>query len=287
MSRPLETHPNSLASEEGIFQNSDGLKLHYEYFPRMAAKDTLLILHGHGEHSGRYRKFASILEADSLNIAVFDYRGQGRSEGDEVFIHQFEDLTRDVSSFVDFLKTRYGLHEKFFILGHSLGGLVGVHWALQNPSKLKALILSSPFLGIQLPKYLVQMNHFLSRYMPKMIYSNPVYPPHLTHNLEEVANYSKDKLIKRKITARLLDEALLAMEKLEKMTPIRFPFPFYVLVADMEKIVNGNTTKVFYERVQAPAKELIAFSGFYHEIFNELGQEKAFEALKRCIYKSR
>jgi alpha-beta hydrolase superfamily lysophospholipase len=268
---------------EGFFPVRGGLKLRYLYFNHPEASDTLVMLHGHGEHCGRYRKFAKYLGDKKLNLAVFDARGHGLSDGVHVYVDSYEDYIQDAASFVDYLTQRHGLQPKFYLLGHSNGGLVAVHWAMRNPERLKALFLSSPFLGLRLPGFLISFNAFLSRVKPAFIYKNPVYPPYLTHNLEEVAAYKKDTLIRRQISARLLHEMMTYQKRLAAMPALEFPFPVYIMMAGLEKVVNPAITRSFYERLKAPAKELKVFPGFYHEIFNELGQEQVFDSLRGFI----
>ncbi|MBI3306354.1 MAG: lysophospholipase [Candidatus Omnitrophica bacterium] len=276
-------NPDSCVWEEGMFFAQDHLKLFYRIHIRPGAANTLVILHGHGEHSGRYDKFTRILEKENLNIAAMDLRGSGRSEGREVYVESFQDYLANLSSFIQFLKLRYGIHEKVILLGHSLGGLIAIHWAMEHPEAIKGMILSSPCLGLRLPPLLVRFNDWMNRYFPKFLYQNPVYPPHLTHNPEEVIQYKKDPLIKRKITVRLIDEMLKSMDLLEQKGKIRYPFPVYILSAGMEKVVDFSRTKDFFQKLDVPDKDIVIFDGYYHEIFNELGQEKVFEALKENI----
>lgn len=272
-----------LRLQEGTFPTHDRMNLHYAYFSNTEAQDTLILLHGHGEHCGRYAKFAKHLADKKLHIATYDARGHGRSEGPHVYADSYEDYVRDVTSFVEFLEKQWGLQKKFFLLGHSNGGLVAAHWALRNPERLRALFLSSPFLGLRLPGFLVAFNSFLSRYAPRFNYKNPVYPPYLTHNLEELAAYKKDPLIRRRISARLLHEMMTYQRRLEKVPVLEFPFPVYILMAGLERVVDPEKTRQFYEKLEVTAKELKLFPGFYHEIFNELGQEQVFEALRGFI----
>jgi alpha-beta hydrolase superfamily lysophospholipase len=268
---------------EGSFSGHLGIKLHYRYFQDPAAQDTLIILHGHGEHSGRYVKFAKHLEDKRLNIAIFDARGHGLSEGPHVYVDSYEDYIRDVSCFVRFLEGQFGLQKKFFLLGHSNGGLIAVHWSLQFKDRLKALFLSSPFLGLRLPSAVIHFNSLVNALYPQFIYKNPVYPPYLTHNLEEVDFYKKDKLIRRRISSRLLQQVIVYQRKLEMIPALEFSFPVYILLAGLEKVVDPEKTRRFFEKLKVPAKELKVFEGFYHEIFNELGQEKVFEAFRGFI----
>lgn len=271
----------------GHFQGAGGIKLFYRYFECPTALETLIILHGHGEHSGRYEKFADILKQERLSLAIYDGRGYGRSDGKEVYVDSFEEFLSDLTAFFDFLQKAYPAAGKKYLLGHSLGGLVAVHWALRFPERIHALLLSSPFLGLRLPQPLIWINSFLNRIRPDFVYQNPVYPPHLTHNPEEVRNYKADKLIKRKISVRLIHEVLSYQSKLKVAEPLKFLFPVYILAAGLEKVVDLDCTRSFFEKIQAPRKQMKIFEGFYHEIFNELDQEIAFDFLKSCIADAR
>jgi alpha-beta hydrolase superfamily lysophospholipase len=272
-----------MKSLEGKFPGADGVRLFYRFYENPLDAGTLIISHGHGEHSGRYEKFSHSLADAGLSLAVFDMRGYGLSEGRDVYVDSFEEFLSDVTCFYDFLRQKHHCPEKIHFLGHSLGGLVAVHWALRFPDRIRALYLSSPFLGLCVPRWVAAINAFLNRVSPGFIYQNPVYPPHLTHNPEEVRNYKADMLIKRKISVRLIHEMLLYQAKLDRMEHFRFPFSVYVLAAGLEKVVDLKRTLSFFQRVESPRKEMKIFEGFYHEIFNELGQEKAFDFLKICI----
>lgn len=271
-----------MKSETGHFFSDDGLRLHYRFHRNPDAERTLVIMHGHGEHAGRYEKFASILAAERLSIAVYDARGAGKSEGREVYVETLEDYLRDLTAFMRHLGDHLS-DQPIVLLGHSLGALVSMHWALRFPHKITRLILSSPCFGIRLPSPLILMNDFLNRFVPALVYQNPVYPPHLTHNPEEVENYKKDLLIKRKISVRLLSEMIRYGNLVDSEPDIDFPFPVFFLMAGLEKVVDKERTLRIFDRIKAPNKKIRIFEGFYHEIFNELGQEKVFEALKGCL----
>ncbi len=274
---------NSNQFLEGKFLTRDGLKLHYRFFSTPNAENTLVIHHGHGEHSGRYEKFAKYLAQQRLNIALFDARGHGLSEGDPVFVHSFEDYIRDLNAYILFLQGQADLPGKFFLLGHSNGALVSIHWAIQNQHLLKALFLSSPYLGIRLPHWMLRFNDLVNKLAPKFVYKNPIYPPYLTHNFTELQQYKKDRLIRRRITSRLFSEMQLYQKKLKDVSKFKFNFPVFIMMAGMEKVVDGDETRQFFSKLEVPDKDLQVFEGFYHEIFNELGQEQVFECLKRYL----
>ncbi len=277
-----------LHTQEGYFHAKDGEKIFYRYISPEKPSETLLLLHGQGEHSGRYVKFADNLSTGNMAFAMMDLRGHGRSGGRQVYIESFQDYLDDVSAFVEVLRKRHGAVLPIDFFGHSLGGLIAFHWALKHPTELASLILSSPCLGLNLPSILVAMNSFLNRIAPKMVYSNPVYPPHLTHNPQEMEDYKKDGLIRRKITVRLLAEMIIYSLRLGQIPEFKFPFPLYVLMAeDFERVVDPAKTREIFNKISAPDKRLVTFPGFYHEIFNELDQKTAFEALRTVLRESK
>ncbi len=258
-------------------------RLFYRYYQVPGARKCCLILHGHGEHSGRYEKMQTVLEAEGISAAIFDYRGQGRSDGREVYVDSLEDYIDDVSRFLFFLQGKFDWKEPFILLGHSLGGLVAVYWAQRFPEKIKGMILSSPCLGLKVPGFLAALNSVFNRIIPRMIYGNPVYPPHLTHNVKEMETYKRDPYIKRKISVRLAHEMILYGLRLEKQAEVKFPFPVYMLSAGLEKVVDGDRSRRFFEKLTAPDKRCRIFDGFYHELFHELDQDQAFDVLREYL----
>lgn len=268
-----------MAIDEDFFETTSGEKLFYRFESRSANPRPLLIVHGHGEHSGRYLKFFSQLKNLDVPLATFDLRGCGRSSGPRVYVSRFEDYLNDLSDFIRFLKIRYGVEPPIRLVGHSLGGLIATAWAHQNPSQVSKLILSSPLFGIPMGGTLKFLVEVLNRFVPRLVIRNPVKPIFLTHDPEELERYKKDSLIQRRITVRLVHE-MLRYTSLFREGNFTFPFPVYILMAQQDFIVDPNATREFFLRIQAPQKELESFPGFFHEIFNELGQEKVFERLR-------
>lgn len=272
---------------EGTFASFDGTELYYRVFLHSPDADWMIALHGHGEHIGRYEKFAAELKEERLNLAFYDQRGYGRSGGGDVYVENLEDFVRDFSAFCDFLKQNHALPNKFYLFAHSLGALVGIRWVQKFPERIRALILSSPCFGLCLSSWLRVLIAWLDRIIPKFVLKNPVYPPHLTHNVQEIEIYRNDKFIKRRISVRLLHEMMRGTREIQRQAVFTFPFPVWVIMAGLEKIVDPKATLQFYEKLRVPAKDIKIFSDFYHEVFNELGQAEAFEILREYIRRSR
>jgi alpha-beta hydrolase superfamily lysophospholipase len=255
-------------------------RLHFRYYPVENSRAVCMTLHGHGEHSGRYAKFQSILAAERVSFAILEFRGQGSSEGRDVYLDSLQDYLDDVTAFRAFLQERFSVREKVILHGNSLGGLVAVYWALKNPEKIRAMVLTSPCLGLGLPEFLVKFNSWMSQKFPAFLYRNPVYPPHLTHSPEEMEIYKKDPLIKRRISSRLVHEMIFKGRQLLQMDRFEFPFPVYMLIAGLERVVDGGKAEGFFNKIKAPEKDMQVFQNFYHEIFHELDQDLAYTALQ-------
>ena len=177
----------------------------------------------------------------------------------------------------------YSIPKKFILFGHSLGGLLAVCWALKYPEPVKFLILSAPFLGLKCARFVGAANRLLFLFSPCFIYRNPVRSRTLSHDPVETANHQKDPLILRLISARLVDEIARRTEALRKQPILSVPFPVHMLVPGEEHVVDPMASRRFFERLVAPRKDRTCFEGFFHEIFNERDQQKAFNVLKTII----
>ncbi len=268
--------------EEGFFRTRDGEQIFYRFQRGQEQKNPILILHGHGEHSGRYIKFFTELQDLHRSIAIFDLRGCGRSGGPPVYVSSFQDYLNDVSALVDFLKSNYQITAPFHLIGHSLGGLIATAWADENKPLVSKLILSSPLFGIPMAGSLKVLVNVLNRLIPRFVVRNPVRPFYLTHDPEEERKYLQDPLIRRRITIRLTHEMLKCSAHFQE-TNVDFPFPVYILMAGEEYVVDPEATKKVFSRIKSPAKKIEIFPGYLHEIFNERGQDKVFDRLRHYL----
>jgi len=267
----------------GHYQSWDGAKMFYRFYPVPGARHTVIMIHGYGEHSGRYEKFPERMKKLSAQFAVMDLRGMGQSEGIRGDIGSFEDYLRDLSAFVAHLRKAYAIPGKFILFGHSLGGLVAAYWAMENPEPIKMLVLSAPFLGLRFSRLVDVVNRILLFFAPRFVYRNPVRSRTLSHDPVEVANHRKDPLILRHLSARLIGEILQRTKILRTRPILSVPFPVYMLLAGQECVVDPEASRRYFERLVAPRKERTTFECFFHEIFNEQEQLRAFNVLKTII----
>ncbi|MDX1439781.1 MAG: alpha/beta fold hydrolase, partial [Rubricoccaceae bacterium] len=115
----------------GAHTTRDGLKLLTREWQPDEPKAALLVVHGISEHSGRYARVASELTERGVAIHAYDHRGHGRSDGERVFVKSFDEYVRDLDEIISSVKAK--THElPFFLLGHSLGGLIVARYIVEH-----------------------------------------------------------------------------------------------------------------------------------------------------------
>jgi len=105
-------------------------------------------VHGIGEHSGRYGNVVDTLLPQSISIWALDLRGHGHSEGKRGHVGSFDEYVSDVLSLVNIAREDKKESTRLFLLGHSMGGLIALDFALKCPQMIDGLVVSSPALGL-------------------------------------------------------------------------------------------------------------------------------------------
>lgn len=270
-----------MKEETGYFSSLDGTHLFY----RAWNKDTdacLIVIHGIGEHSGRYQEFAQELEGLAISVFCLDLRGHGHSDGARVYVNSFQDFVDDVEAFRNWIESHHK-KQKFILLGQSLGGLILTSAVIKNQPHWQALVLMSPFFAVfRTHPILSVLALMLNCCLPKIVWNNPIQPDYLSHDDDEVRKYKDDRLIQRCITARLAHEMFRACSFVyHHAKEIRIPV--LILASGDDRIVCLKATKNFYERISSKDKQLKVFEGSYHELLHERERGQAVELIKSFV----
>ena len=239
--------------------------------PAAEARGSILILHGLGEHSGRYRHLVRWFNDCGLSVRCYDHRGHGRSEGKRGDAHLGDPLLQDAGIvFDDFAaRVRTSRSTSPFLFGHSMGGLFAVRFALARSSPLRGLILSSPALAVHLGPVQRALLAVMERIAPRMGLPNGLPAQRLSHDPKVVAAYKSDPLVHGKISARLLRSMLSAMAYCQAHAG-QLAVPALLLVAGDDHLVDAEGSRRFAAQLAPDSAQLIEYAGFYHEVFNEL-----------------
>jgi len=280
MVMPSSSNP-SAGWSDGFFKASDGITLFYRIYQPVSPKRVLFILHGFGEHAHRYEKFSQYFP--DFQIAIFDMRGMGQSEGEPVFVKAFERYEQDALDFFEFIGGRYPVAVPRLFLGHSMGGLNLMLLCVQHQLEGERFIFSAPCFRVAVPTPALMLNQLIHRFNPRFCYHNPVYYKNLSHCEFEMLSYKNDPWIMHKMTARLLNEMVLAGKKIMDLSSIHFQNPVHFLLAGEDRLVRTEAAQKVFERIEAPSKTLNIYKNFYHEIFNETDQLRVFTDLQSLL----
>ena len=90
---------------EGKLTAHDGLSIYHQaWLPDGDAGAAVMLVHGLGEHSGRYAHVADALTGAGYAVHALDHRGHGRSDGKRVFVKSYDELMRDLSMFRSYVE---------------------------------------------------------------------------------------------------------------------------------------------------------------------------------------
>jgi acylglycerol lipase len=252
------------------------------------AHRALLVVHGMGEHGGRYLHLPYYLESVFSSVYCIDQRGHGRSEGIRGHCDRFTQYTDDLAEVItrvsEELKARYGQIE-LHVLGHSFGGLVVLRTHFLNATlPVKTVIASAPLLGVRLevPAIKRLAGIGLSKIWGSLHMSNEVDASVLSHDPEVGKAYLNDRLVHNKVTPRFYTEMMAALSDTVKRDS-GFPYPLLMIVPIQDKLVDADASLRFYKNLKIRDKQMQTYPGFFHESMNELGKEKVFEDIAAWI----
>jgi alpha-beta hydrolase superfamily lysophospholipase len=261
--------------DEGYFKNSADLGIYYQaWLPEKEVKAVLLVVHGYAEHSGRYMNIVNRFVPDNYAVYGLDHPGHGRSGGARACVEGFGDYTGTLAEFARMVNG-WQPGKPVFLVGHSMGGLIGALHLIDRQHGLKGAILSGP--GVKVPDNISSVTLFmgkaLSLIMPRLGIIQ-LEEAAVSRDADVLSAYRNDPLVYHgKVTARLGAEMLKAMLKVEAEAS-RITLPILILQGTGDRLVSPAGAQMLYDRVSSADKKLIFYEGFYHEVFNEPGHDR-------------
>ncbi len=262
--------PEDLARhEEGFLNSADHLRLFWQRYTPPAARATVLVLHGAGDHSGRYPGVTSALVRARFQVALLDYRGHGQSDGRRWHIDAFGDYLSDFEVVHEKLKADQPSRPRF-VVAHSQGALVAALWGIGREREVAGFVLSSPFFGFAIkPPLLKDLGaRLVGKVVPWLPVSTGLAFDSLTSDEELQGWTARDHLYSRSTTPRWFVEAKRAqVEALRRAG--EFKGRLLVLAAGADPVADLGATRRWVEAAGSAGKRLSVYEGFRHEIFNE------------------
>lgn len=241
------------------------------------------MIHGLGEHSGRYEGLARAMAAQGIGVHAVDWRGHGKAGGARGHVMSWTELLQDAQAFVEHVAGKAAGGE-VIPLGHSVGGAILASAVVRGSLRPERFALSSPAFRIKarVPGWKVKLGQFASKAMPGLALDNELDLDGLSRDPAVATAYRTDPLTHSKISARLYTEWLAAnAESLRRAAEVETPF--FAGHGGADPVIDRAGTEEFFNRASAHGKVLKIYEGFLHEPYNDTGAEQVFADLADWI----
>jgi alpha-beta hydrolase superfamily lysophospholipase len=263
---------------EWKWKTVDGLEMYAgEWVPEGKAKAAICLVHGVGEHIGRYQWDGEALTKAGYILSGFDIRGFGKSQGSRGFTPSLETYFDDIDSFLAQVAGRHpGL--PLFLYGHSMGGILVLAYPPVRHPALAGVIATAPGLKTELEKQ--KMKVFLTkvfgRLYPGLTLQSGLDVPEICRDAKVVEAYLNDPLVHTQVTAGWGLAMLKAIALANQYAP-RFPMPLLLMHATGDKIAYPSGSECYAEMAPKDKLTFKEWEGFKHELHTDPDREQVFK----------
>lgn len=263
---------------------SDGDNLAVQDWPladNVRPRAVVLLVHGLGEHAGRYDGLARLLNHWGYAVRGYDHYGHGQSGGARGTLPHPHRLLEDLADLVESTrKRRPGL--PLVLLGHSLGGLVAAGLVARRIVPVDALVLSSPALAPRLNPLQKLLLAIVPRVAPNLTVRNGLDPEFLSHDPGIVQAYRNDPLVHDRVSGRLA-RFITQEGEVVRSVARRWSVPTLLLYAGDDRMVDPKGSEAFAAAAPREVVSAQSFPGCYHEIFNDPRGQAVFTLLRQWL----
>jgi len=250
--------------------------------PENPPKGVIVLVHGLGEHSGRYSThFAKHYLNKGFSILTFDLPGHGKSSGKSGHINDYGDFNKLLSAGISHAKKEYP-SLPIFIYGHSLGGLIALEYSIQIKPDINGVIASVPVLDINQPIHPVKLvlAKIMNKIFPSFTLDNGINRNMLSSDISVIEKYNADPLVHEHTSARvgmyMIEKGKFVLDNAKNVS-----LPTLVMVGSAERIVSKKAIHDFCEQSDKCSEKI--WADFYHELHNEPGKKSVLKYTTKWI----
>lgn len=268
-----------MSHQEYSLKSKDGLILYAQaWLIDQPARALVILVHGLGEHSGRYAHVAEKFNANAINMFAFDQRGHGKSGGPKGHTPSYQHLMDDITLAIQEGRRLIGDGLPTILYGHSLGALEVLYYGIKQSETLKGFIATSPPLDLSAtPESKKKLAKFMNPLFPKLTMPNGLDVNALSRDPAVVKAYSNDPLVHDKISVRLgmfmIDGAETVFEKAAS-----WHYPLLLMHGSSDQICGIKGSEAFVNKTKNGVT-CKRWEGLYHETHNEPEKEQVIQAM--------
>jgi alpha-beta hydrolase superfamily lysophospholipase len=266
-----------MSSTEFSWKNEQGWKIYaQDWAPPGKTVGAVALVHGLGEHTGRYRRVAEMLNQAGYALTGFDLPGHGQSEGSRGYA-SYDGILNDIDCLLREISQRYPGRPRF-LYGHSLGGALVLYYTLKRRPELRGVVASSPGLapGTRVSPATLLSAKVMARLAPAFRLNNGLDLTNLARDPAVIQAYTTDRLVHPYISARLgLD--LITKGAWVQEHAAEFPLPLLLFRGSADRLVSAQAIATFVKAVPQARLTYKEWEGFYHETHNEPEKQQVLQ----------
>jgi acylglycerol lipase len=251
------------------WKTNDNIHVYARYWAaKTDVKGTICLVHGLGEHIGRYTYMGEFFSAAGYAFLAADMRGHGKSQGQRGHTPSMEALQEDISTLLDEAQKR--LHDTpLFLYGHSLGGTLVLSYCTRLQPPIRGVISTGPLLrpGFEPPAWKLSLGRMMRNLWPTLAMSNELDRDGLSRDPEVVHAYNTDPLVHDRVSARLgidmLEEGRWLLKNGSDLN-----VPALLMQGSEDRVCSPQASQEFAQKTESMCT-LKLWEGLYHEIHNE------------------
>jgi len=275
---------------EGFFTGDQGTKIFHQAWEKKEAQGSVIVTHGHGEHTECYQRVFDFYKNDSWNFYAWDMRGHGRSEGKRGYVNHFNDYSRDFEIYLKLLFAAKIKKGPVVLLSHSMGGMVQLKFLIESYSEkdfplIKAQVCSAPLLGlaVTVPPIKAAGAEIMSRLFPKITMWNELNYNMLTRDPAVMKEFAADPLRHDVLSSRVFLGYKENFYTLPNHAD-RIHLPTLFQLAEYDPVVSTPAAKSFFEKIGSAKKRIIVYGDdAKHEIYNDIIRQQVFQDMKKFL----
>jgi len=266
----------SSTRHDSVFDGAGGVRLHRRSWRPATPRAVLLIVHGYGEHSGRYEHLGQWFAARGFAVHAYDQRGHGRSGGHPCHVDRFAEFLDDLARMLVVVREEEP-GRPIFLVGHSMGGLITCSFLRERRPDVLGAILSGPALGLvdDFPAWRKWAARVGRRIVPRLSLPSGLDSSAISRDPEVVRLYREDPLVHSTMTSSFAIELLEAVGRTcGGAADVRVPVQ--ILHGEADRLCPLEASRSFHAELTTAGSQLRTYPGLYHEIFNEPERETVF-----------
>ena len=255
---------------EGWLTSDHGPRLFTRAWESSPGAPAVGIVHGLGDHSGRWERVGRTLHDHGMSAYALDLPGHGQSEGRRGHVTSWDDYRNAITRWMDGLQAKDGPDRRWALLGHSLGGLIALDWADRNADRLDALVLSAPPFELSLHPSAIKVHaaRLIGALWPGFTQSNQIPPSLLSHDPEVIRAHRADTLVHFRISARLFLE-FQRMRRTLTNAAAGHSLPTLIIQGGADPVTRCTGCAAWARSAKEGLVTYREYPGLFHEVLNE------------------